>query len=109
MPADPNPVTSKRMLLTTRVLWFALIAGQVASVMFVTTLLSRGMATPVSEDAAKMFLYTSWAMVVAAVPLGYFLRMQSYKKHWQANVITPQGYLVGNLLLWSLCEVCSIV
>jgi hypothetical protein len=67
------------------------------------------MVHPVSDDAAKLFIYASWAMVIAAVPLGYFLRMQSYKRHWQGDVIAPQGYLVGNLLLWALCEGCSLV
>jgi hypothetical protein len=106
---NSNPVTAKRMLLTTRVMWFALLAGQLVWVMFVAMLISNGMVAPVKDEVAAKFLIVSWAMVIVAVPLGYFLRMQTYKRHWQADVIAPQGYLVGNLFLWALCEGCSVV
>jgi hypothetical protein len=106
---DPNLVAAKRMLLTTRVMWFALIAGELMAVMGVALLISKGMVAPVKAEVAAKMLIVSWAMVLTAVPLGYFMRMQAYKKNWRADVIAPQGYLVGNLILWALCEACSLV
>ena len=104
----PNPATPQRALLTVRVLWFALLGGQMMFLIVVSMLISRGLVQPVPDEAARLFFGISWAMVLLGIPFGYFLRNQSYKKYWQADVITPQGYLVGNLMLWAICEGCSL-
>jgi len=106
--SDPTPATPARTLLTARVLWYALVAGSVTFLIFIAMLITRGLTHPIADDAAQLLTRITWAMLLVALPLGYFLRMQCYKRHWRGELIAPQGYLVGNLILWALCEGCLL-
>ena len=48
-------------------------------------------------------------MLIASVGLGYFVRNQAYKKHWQGHAVTPPGFFMGNLILLAALEGASFV
>jgi hypothetical protein len=43
-------------------------------------------------------------MLLMAVPAGYLLRGQIYKRGWQGPAIAPQAYVAGNVVLWAMGE-----
>ena len=47
-------------------------------------------------------------MLVTSVPVGYFIRGQIYKKNWEGDVVTPKGYMMGNIVLLAMCEAVSL-
>ena len=48
--------------------------------------------------------YIIAGLVLVCIPIGYYIRMQLYKRNWQGDIITPKGYFTGNLILLALCE-----
>jgi hypothetical protein len=101
-------ITPDRALLSARVFWFALLGGQLAFVMVIFGIWRK---VPLHLDL-RVATQVSYAGVIALamfVPLGYFLRMQTYKRYWRGSIIAPQGYLTGNLVLWLLIETAATV
>jgi hypothetical protein len=41
--------------------------------------------------------------------IGYFARMQIYKRHWQGEAVAPKGYVSGNIVLMALLELPMMV
>lgn len=107
---DPHEhLDPDRALLSSRVLWAALLGGQVVFIIVIAVL--QGQATGPTLGNPAMLDTLFWiavAMVVLGVPVGYVLRMQMYKRYWERDVIRPRGYVTGNLLLWAVCEGASM-
>lgn len=103
----PHDELVRRMLFNARLLWFALLMGQwlfAAVVVFSNSTHPE----PPAEDTNVM-TYVAVGVFFVFVPTGYFLRMQIFKRHWQGDVITPQGYYMGTLLLLAMCEGVSLI
>ena len=101
---ESNP---KGVLMTTRILWAALLVGQIVFLVVVLVILSRrpgGGSDQASADVGKILGYVAIAMLVGATAVGYFIRNQVYKANWQGNVVTPQGYSRGNIVLLAMLE-----
>ena len=103
-------ITRPRALLTTRIVWACLIAGQALFAAGIALLEARN-ALPGGGDARmhRTLFVISLVMAGVLIPLGYFLRLQTYKRYWQGDAIHPQGYYTGNLILLALCELVGIV
>jgi len=96
-------------VLTLRILWAALLMGQVVFFTAVLMVLMRGSGAPaVGAKVIEMMLMICTVMLIAALVGGYHLRMQIYKAYWQADAVTPRGYFVGNLLLLAMLEGVSM-
>ena len=104
MPSNMDP---KRALLTARVIWAALLAGQVILLIVVTMMM--GKVTGVGPAVINSLHFSSVGFLILAVPAAMFVRNQTYKKNWVGNRVTPQGYLRGNLILWAACEGASLL
>lgn len=102
--AQPTP---QQAVVLARVIWGALVAGQVAFAVMVLVGLPET-AELGDPSLYPELLYVSVAMLVVLTAAGYFGRMQVYKANWQGHAVTPRGYLMGNLLLFILLETVSI-
>lgn len=103
------PETPQQTLFITRLIWGALLITQLSFAGVITMLISqRQVATTLPASTVQVFTYVPWVMLAVMIPLGYFVRMQSYKKNWQGNVITPRGYMFGNVVLFAACEGCAM-
>ncbi len=100
-------MTPEKALISSRIMWAALVGGQVIFLIVIIAMQGRLSGTPDPQMVATLH-YISIGMVIAAVPVGMFIRSQMYKKFWVGNKVTPQGYLQGNLLLWAMCEGTSL-
>jgi hypothetical protein len=96
----------KHALWLTRIIWAAMIAGQVIFMVVVPVVWSRH----ATDGAATNVLFViSMAMLLTLVPFGYFVRMQVYKANWRDKIVTPGGYVTGNLILLAACEGVAMV
>ena len=95
-------------LVIMRVIWSALIVGQVGFGAVVLYQVKVGQAGGQSQLAGQM-LAIAVAVLIAAVGIGYFVRNQSYKKYWQGNAVTPPGFFQGNLILLAALEGASFI
>ena len=95
-------------LMILRVIWLVLIVGQVSfGAVVVFTMLNPG-SVGESQLRGQMLAIAS-AVLVGAVGLGYYIRNQSYKKHWQEHAVTPAGFFQGNLILLAALEASSFL
>ena len=100
VPTDPA-----QALKTMIVLWFALISGQVMFFVVIVFLKNTGGGpASTSSDLPDLLHVISWIALAMAAPIGYFVRNQTYKANWQDEVVTPGGYITGNLLLLAMLE-----
>jgi hypothetical protein len=95
-------------LIVMRIIWSALIVGQVGFGAVVLYQVKIGQAGDQSQLVGQM-LAIAIAVLIAAVGIGYFSRNQSYKKHWQGNAVTPPGFFQGNLILFAALEGASFI
>ena len=96
-----NTTDPQRALLTLRVIWAAVLAGQVAFLIVVLALLARETVVAPGFAGIGLFWFLMLALFVAT-PLSYGLRSQMYKRHWVHDRILPRGYLSGNVFLFGV-------
>jgi hypothetical protein len=103
-------ITPGRALLSARVVWCALLGGQLA---FVLVILGIWRSVDIHMQAEPhvrhLVRYAGVAALLVCVPLGYYFRMQTYKRYWRGSVIAPQGYFTGNLVLFALLETAGTI
>lgn len=104
-----HPLPADRALMTTRLIWAAMLMGQVIFLFVIVFLWSSSASFQPSPDTAWVLFLVTVAVLVSAVPVGYVCRQQIYKRNWVGDVITPQGYLTGNVVLLALCEGVSML
>lgn len=91
-------------VLTLRVLWGALLLGQVSLVVVILAMGEQRFQTDKMKDFVQGLFWLSWAFLAIVVPAGYFLRNQIYKRYWREQAIEPGAYVIGNLLLLTMLE-----
>ena len=106
MMQDVLTPEEQKTLLMTRVIWAAMLLGLVTMVVLVA-LIHRGEGEPKPMD--PQMLTIALVAVLGTGMVGYFARMQAYKRFWVGTKIEAQGYLMGNLLLFALVEAGAMV
>ncbi|WP_432798872.1 hypothetical protein [Poriferisphaera sp. WC338] len=96
----PNLTEIQRTTHVMKLTWLALIGGQLGGAFFLL-FYSPPIPQPIPEFAPNITVALCIILAVL-IPLGYFIRMQTYKKGWKSHRITPQAYVFANLLLLSL-------
>src|SRR5687768_16333125 len=92
-------------MIVVRVIWGALILGQIV-VLGIAMFLSKseGRAAMDAGEARTLFI-ASIAMLVSAVPVGFFVRRMIHSKAERPDGKIPlRAYMAGNIVLWALCE-----
>jgi hypothetical protein len=103
---SPNQV--RQMVLQARIVWGAILMSQIGfGAIAIVFALGGGMN--LSPDVVRILTFVTGGMLLFEVPVAYFIRNQVYKKNWQENVITPAGYMTGNIVLWAMLESVGIM
>jgi len=94
------------VLVMLRSIWGAMIIGLV---LMGLVLSSRAGGPPDAAEAVipntrNTYAIVMYAMLLLAVPAGYFVRNQLYKSGWREHAVTPQAYFIGNIILFSVLE-----
>lgn len=104
----PNDANRRGTLIVVRIIWLALLVGQLGFGGVVYYQVRVGQAGDQTQLGGQMLAIAS-GILIGAIGLGYFARNQSYKKHWLGNCVAPPGYFQGNLILLALLEISSFV
>ena len=103
-----RPGEQAKALWTVRILWAALLMGQLIFLGVIVVVWETNPSFQPSPDVVKILFPIVIGMLLVGVPIGYVWRGQVYKRYWQDNVVAPQGYVGGNLFLLALCEGISL-
>jgi hypothetical protein len=102
LPSPDSNLTPLQAQRLARVLWGALLLGQIAFATVVIFVVQTGSGG--ARHQVDFLVWVAAGACVIGIPFGYFIRNEVYKKNWQSEVIRPGGYLTGNLVLWALGE-----
>lgn len=97
-----------RTLTLLRIIW-GVLAVEVVALGVIVYLILAGQAGGSASGGGQTLMIVSLTAVIGTAALGYFLRMQAYKKHWVGSRIERAGYFTGNLLLLALIEAGALV
>src|SRR5687768_1818121 len=103
---QPSFETRLRVL---RIIWAALLMGQVMFLGVIVALLwpSRTPGQTLTPQVRQLLLYVATAMLVGAIGLGYLVRRMMYKTAPDGTVAMA-NYGGGNIILWAMCEGVSM-
>ena len=107
---DDEIVSPETTLKTLRIIWGALIWGQIVigGVMwFIGS--DDSTESAATESSWPILTVASLALLAICVPMAYFLRNQVYKSHWQSEAVTPAGYLKANMLFAMLLDAPAVL
>ncbi len=85
-----------------QLIWLALLVGQFIFLIVVVFLHSQ-QNQPADPGLIQTLTLASFCALVA-IPLGYFIRNQVYKRGWVEHAVAPASYVQGNLVLLACCE-----
>jgi len=88
-------------VIRARIVWAMILMSQIGSGI-VAIVFGLQAAMKASPELVRILTIVTGAMLLLEVPLGYLMRSQFYKKNWRGNVITPRGYMSGNIVLWAM-------
>jgi hypothetical protein len=101
-PFGPND--PQKALLNLRIIWAVMQTSVIVFMFIVIAQQTAGSPHQPALQTMNVMIGMSWAMLATIVPVGYFVRMQVYKRSWQGDVIAPAGYTIGNLVLFACCH-----
>lgn len=99
-------VDADKTLTTLRILWAALLGGQVMFMAILTVLVGIGEVTP-HPDFPDIVFPIACVFALLAIVASHVVRMQIYKMNWVADAVTPRGYLTGALVHLAILEGAS--
>ena len=103
--SSPQPGPSpEQALMTLRIIWFAMLMGPLGLFIAAAIFRAQGSAPRGDSTVVSVLTYAAIGLAFLGIPMGYLLRSQQYKANWRGDLITPQGYLTGNILLLAPCE-----
>jgi hypothetical protein len=108
MTTTTDPKLIAATLLKLRILWAALLMGQV--MMLAVSLLLSSQAQNNTNAATThpaahagspihpLVLASGFSLLIA-LPVGHVMRMQTYKAGWVSDAVTPEAYFRGHLIM----------
>lgn len=100
----------KKVLMTTRIIWAAMLMGQVTIMAVALAMVEEiGQIGASGTTASDIMAVIALALVLSCTFVGYLLRHQTYKKGWEVNAVKPEAYGTGNILLLAPIEFASVI
>jgi hypothetical protein len=97
-------------LAQARVVWAVFVAGVIAMTA-IGVFMARA-ADPYEPHgdthADFIVLVVSIAAVIVLIPLGLFLRGQTFKRGWVGDAVTPSAYLGGCVVAWAMADAAAV-
>lgn len=99
-PTQPTPQSVVR---TARLVWAALLAGQM--VFLVVVLVVMGKPGPdAQQDVPKLLAMVSGVLLVSGIPIGSMLRKKTWDSGRVEGKLKPSAYVAGHVLFLAVCE-----
>jgi hypothetical protein len=100
LPTDPRGV-----LMTLRIIWGALLMGQIIFFGVIVFVLWPQHRRTMDEQTLRLLFYVECAMLLTMIPVGFALRSITFRNgRDERGNVRPGAYSTGNILLWAMCE-----
>jgi hypothetical protein len=103
-PSDPD-----KALGIMRLIWGALLAGQLIFGAIVVVLIGMDMFDPAEPPLPWVLLITAAAVLVTAVPVALIVRRRIYNQGLEEETVKPQAYMTGNIVVWAAVESVTLL
>ena len=92
---------TNKALVTIRIIWFALILGQVAFLIVVASIHppSRSLVIPQAT-----LIRVNLLLLLTEVPVAFVIRMMIFRRGTVDGRIRPAAFARGNIVFWAGCE-----
>ena len=104
--ADLKNLPPEKALMTHRVIWAALLMGQLgfaALVLFQTSHPAQP-APRIDPQLLTILPIVQLALALTVIPATFFLRMKTFRKFTVNGQLSPGGFGSGNITFWAGCE-----
>ena len=101
-----TPDKATQALLSTRIIWAMMLAGQLMLLLVVAVVLGTGF---IEGTEMPMFGWVAVGLLVVVVPVAHIVRAQIYKAGWQGESINPNAHATGTLAYLALLEMAGVV
>jgi hypothetical protein len=98
---SPNSGPPARSLTPLRIIWGALIGGQL---MFLSMITIGGLHGPGNVDALPTYRTVAWGMLLIFVPVTFAYRLFVFRRFQVDGQIRVPAYSTGNIIFWAGCE-----
>lgn len=105
-PMDRNlNIDPASALKNCRIIWAALLAGMLLLAAVTGFLLvTQGGMGEEDQDVGIVMGVIGGLMLITMIPIGLYIRGQFFKKNWVDRIVTPGGYLQGNIVVFAMAE-----
>jgi hypothetical protein len=94
----------QQQLLPLRIIWGALLMGQVMYLALTTLVLGKSVPRP-DPAMTQLFLYVAVGMLAVMIPTAFVVRAVIYRGgRDEDGLIAPAKYATGNIVFWAMCE-----
>lgn len=102
-----NSLPPARALLTIRIIWFALMFGQVTFMAVIFLLILPNAHARAAFHPLPVLSWIPFAVLAIVVPVAFFMRRVILNRAATAAGVPPSAYFVGNIVFWAGCEGCA--
>src|SRR5689334_12524835 len=92
----------KQALLTMRIIWGAMLMGEIAFLLVVALVILPARKEP--PKVQNLFVIVSAALLASAVTVAFFVRTSLFNRARTDAGIPPGPYATGNIIFWAACE-----
>jgi hypothetical protein len=97
-------ISSGKALITNRIIWLALILGQVSFGVIIATVILPS-HPPVRPQ--PVLVWVNLFLLVTEVPVMFVIRMLIFRRGTVDGRIRPAAFGTGNIVFWAGCEAVS--
>jgi hypothetical protein len=102
---DASKMPTRGVLSTIRIIWAAMLAGELGFLGVIFFLLRGGNAPPPAQtDSMRILFFVSIVFLAGGVVVGFVLRSRLYNPRQADGSVVPGRYVTGNIIFYALCE-----
>jgi hypothetical protein len=99
--SNRNPPTPEQSLMILRIIWAALLMGQLAFLVALVVVILPGQH---SAHPQPILFWIDLAMLLTIVPVTFLIRMMIFRRAETESGIPASAYTTGNIIFWAGCE-----
>gem|GEM_PF-5442156 len=99
--ATESQVSSEYAVKTLRMQWFGFLTCMIAIFCCGALMAMKG-TLPVSKAVQPILYYVMLAAFVVGPMIGFFIRMQIYKRGYVVDRVTPRAYITANQTIYGI-------
>jgi hypothetical protein len=103
------PARPRDPVLNTRIIWAALLAGQVLFAVVAATLVGQGQDRQADPKLESLLSYVALGFLACGALIGYLVRAKIFAAGRSNDGISPRAYVSGTVILLAMLEGPSLL